>query len=362
VPHTLPFAQRRFDPVKVFISYSHEDVDSAKRLYNDLKAIPNIEPWFDNESLLPGMQWRPAIRKAIREARFFIVLLSSHCATRQGYFNSEMNEALEILQEFPQDQTFIVPARLENCRIPHDKLSELQYVDLFPNWQVGFNKVRAVIEREQAKLIEKADAASALDQYRCAIVDLEGGLPNLMQVAQRLNQIQTFFHFTNPKLTLTKNCVIDIRGHLNFSVYDVPASFFKEREYLNTDLVACLTRYPVAFIDKHEIMYNYFSGPNKYDNRFMFISTHMLHDFSRQAGCTFEKGIAYIIASQLVVRFTDVGYHHDTRDCLMDFCELRTDIVRGMRAKRLCDRCSPRIINKQFKDAIISIITSDIRV
>ncbi len=52
---------------KVFISYARADRDSARKVFTNLNAADGIEPWFDMESLLPGMKWKPAIRKAIRE-------------------------------------------------------------------------------------------------------------------------------------------------------------------------------------------------------------------------------------------------------------------------------------------------------
>lgn len=41
---------------KVFISYAHEDLQSAIKLYNELKAINGVSPWFDKKNLLPGMK------------------------------------------------------------------------------------------------------------------------------------------------------------------------------------------------------------------------------------------------------------------------------------------------------------------
>ncbi|MBN1189361.1 MAG: toll/interleukin-1 receptor domain-containing protein [Dehalococcoidales bacterium] len=103
---------------KVFISYVHENIDLARKLFMQLKTIPNIEPWLDKECISPGLRWRPAIRKEIRESRFFIALISKRCATKRGFFQTEMKEALDILSEFPEDQIFIIPVRLENCDIP----------------------------------------------------------------------------------------------------------------------------------------------------------------------------------------------------------------------------------------------------
>lgn len=56
---------------KAFINYASEDLEAARKLYAALKSISGMDPWLDKESLLPGMRWEPAIRKAIRESDFF---------------------------------------------------------------------------------------------------------------------------------------------------------------------------------------------------------------------------------------------------------------------------------------------------
>ncbi len=40
---------------KIFLSYAHEDIGMAKRIYQDLKRY-GLNIWFDNESLLGGTE------------------------------------------------------------------------------------------------------------------------------------------------------------------------------------------------------------------------------------------------------------------------------------------------------------------
>jgi hypothetical protein len=42
-------------------------------------------------------------------------------------------EALEILDEFPESDVFIIPVRLEAINISDSRLEPIQYVDLFPS-------------------------------------------------------------------------------------------------------------------------------------------------------------------------------------------------------------------------------------
>jgi len=352
--------------IQVFISYAREDFELAKRLYDELKSIDGIEPWLDKECLLPGMKWRPATRKAIREADFFLALLSRQSTGRRGFAHSELNDALEILREFPDNQIYLIPIRLDACEMPIEELKEIQRVDFFPEWDEGLEKVLHVLRanRPVADIGEKkAITSSELGyHYRVGMADLDGGLVNLPQVANRLNAIQDYFLFTCPKLPPVMNAVHLIGGFPNLLVSDVPISFYSEHRYLNVDLIACLTKYPLAFRQNNQLLYNYFAGPGDVDERFMFISTDSLYEFTKQAGCTFEKGIAYLIVSQLVVYFTDWGYHDDTLGCVMDFCENRSDIVEGLARMRFCSWCRSQIQNPDLKEALEAMLADDIRI
>lgn len=125
--------------------------------------------------------------------------------------------------------------------------------------------------------------------------------------------------------------------------------------------MACLTKYSLSFEKGGYNYYNYFSMPSTIDERFMFLSTHLLYDFTKQAKCTFEKGIAYILMSQLLVYFTDWGYHNETKECLMDFCKIRSDMVKGLKKMRLCSECLTNIKNVKFKEAVQSILADEMR-
>lgn len=349
---------------KVFISYASENINSARKLYNEFKLSPEIEPWFDKECLLPGMKWHPAIRKAIRESNYFIALFSSKSIKKRGYVQNEIKEALDILREFPEDQIYFIPIRLDECSIHYESLREIQYVDFFPNWNDGLQRVLKVISKSNDGIDKVRGTTHSGYEYRCAISDLDIGLTNLEQIAQRLNMVQKYFHFTSPKISLTDNPIRNIDNLPNFAVYSLPNSVYEQRQYLNVDLVILLTRYPLAFKSGSIIEYNYFSGPSDIDDRFIFISTHALYDFVKQAKCTFEKGIIYIIVSELFVYFTNMGYHEETRGCIMDFCETRSDMVKGLSEMKFCTKCSAELNkgNLNFRNAIQAILLDEMRI
>ena len=68
----------------VFVSYAHEDSIQAERLYNDLKHA-DLFPWRDKDAIKAGSNWKIAIRKAIRNSRYFIPLFSSKSVDKIGY-------------------------------------------------------------------------------------------------------------------------------------------------------------------------------------------------------------------------------------------------------------------------------------
>ncbi len=122
--------------ITIFISYAREDFDAAKKLSEDLKQAGFIT-WLDKESLAPGQNWKTSINNAIKKSRYFIPLLSSKSVKKRGFVQKEFKYALDILDEFPESQIFIIPVRLDDCEIPYEKLKDIEYVDLFPDWNKG---------------------------------------------------------------------------------------------------------------------------------------------------------------------------------------------------------------------------------
>jgi TIR domain len=129
----------------VFISYAREDTEAAKRLYEDLKNA-GLTPWLDKESLIAGQNWKTAIRKAIENSRYFIPIFSPISVAKKGYVQKEFKYALEVLDEFPESEIFVIPVRLDVCEIPYEKLKDIEYVDLFPDWNKGLQRIRKAMK------------------------------------------------------------------------------------------------------------------------------------------------------------------------------------------------------------------------
>jgi hypothetical protein len=121
---------------RVFLSYIHEDVELVNRLRNDLHKA-GLHPWMDRYEILPGQNWRRTIQTAIRISDFYVPCFSSKATRKRGTFQRELRYALQCNEEFPLDDEFVLPVRLDDCEVPGVIAAKFQYVDLFDGWDHG---------------------------------------------------------------------------------------------------------------------------------------------------------------------------------------------------------------------------------
>jgi TIR domain len=126
---------------RIFISYARADIDRVYPLYEVLKTY-NFELWFDRDNLVPGQNWQNEIARSIRKARVFLLFISSTWVKSRSYVQKELKLALDVFQEMPSDEAFIVPVRLDNCTVP-DELSKLHWMDLWDNTEI--TKLAAIL-------------------------------------------------------------------------------------------------------------------------------------------------------------------------------------------------------------------------
>lgn len=127
--------------MKVFISYAREDSEIAQRFYRHMQK-PGIEPWLDTSDIEPGAKWSQMIEQEINESEYFLALISER-ALSKSYVQYEWHLALSKNKSF-------IPIRLELCSLPK-KLSELQWVDLFPAEEDGLRKILRRLNRAKTK-------------------------------------------------------------------------------------------------------------------------------------------------------------------------------------------------------------------
>lgn len=135
---------------RIFIAYAVEDVRCALDLYSGLEKR-GYAPWIDRRKLLPGQNWIRRIEDAISNSDFFIACFSKNSAGKRGGFQAEIRYALDCARRVPLDDVFMIPVRLDECRVPRAIARETQYVDLFPDFDAGFNRILAIIEGQLRK-------------------------------------------------------------------------------------------------------------------------------------------------------------------------------------------------------------------
>jgi hypothetical protein len=140
----------RFEPCtrpQVFIAYAKEDIAIAARLCDALEAC-GFRPWMDTRKLLPGQNWPRAIEAAIEISDFFVACFSRTSVGKRGGFQAEIRYALDCARHAPLDEIFMVPVRVDACRVPRTIQREIQYVDLFPDWETGVARLIGTLRNE----------------------------------------------------------------------------------------------------------------------------------------------------------------------------------------------------------------------
>ncbi len=149
----------------VFISYAREDAEHARHLFQSLRD-QGIDVWLDEDALLPGQNWSQAIAKAINECRYFVAIVSNNSESKKGYVQKELKAAFDILDQYPANQIYVIPVRVEDCVIADPRLKEIHYVDFFPDYEFGLSKVLRAIKQtsSEAQRVEGNQTPSQLTE------------------------------------------------------------------------------------------------------------------------------------------------------------------------------------------------------
>jgi len=135
---------------RVFLAYVEEDLATVRRLAAALRGR-QFWPWLDKAKLLPGQNWPRAIEAAIEATDFFVACFSQSAVSRRGSFHVELRFALECARRMPLDEVFFIPVRLDDCEVPRRIRRDIQYVDLFPDWEAGLKKLESVLRTESRR-------------------------------------------------------------------------------------------------------------------------------------------------------------------------------------------------------------------
>lgn len=139
----------RFDPEKlptVFVAYAVEDLGVVRQLCDALTAV-GCSPWLDKDRLMPGQNWAQTIERAIADSDAIVACFSERSIAKRGMFQSELRHALKCAGRRPLGDVFLLPVRLERCAVPKEIADQVQYVDLFPDWERGVKRLARSIRR-----------------------------------------------------------------------------------------------------------------------------------------------------------------------------------------------------------------------
>ncbi len=137
----MPDTPRKLD---AFLCHSSGDKDAVRDLYRRLRA-DGLDPWLDEEDLLPGQDWAREIPRAVRAADVVLVCLSRASIAKTGFVQKEIGYALDAAEERPQGTIYVIPVKLEECEVP-ERLRKYQWVSLFEKG--GYERLmRALRER-----------------------------------------------------------------------------------------------------------------------------------------------------------------------------------------------------------------------
>ena len=80
----------------VFLSYAHEDTETAQRVAEMLRAA-GVEVWFDQNELRGGDAWDQKIRRQIRECDYFMPLISANTEARKEGDDFAATDVMRVL-------------------------------------------------------------------------------------------------------------------------------------------------------------------------------------------------------------------------------------------------------------------------
>jgi hypothetical protein len=129
-------------------------------LHQRLRA-GGLQPWLDEEDLLPGQDWRLEIPKAVRAADVVIVCLSRASISKTGFVQEEIKLALDAADQQPEGAIFLIPLKLEECDIP-TRLRRWQWVNFFE--EKGYDKLMRALDARAASLGLSLPSAPAAER------------------------------------------------------------------------------------------------------------------------------------------------------------------------------------------------------
>ncbi|HEX6033599.1 MAG TPA: toll/interleukin-1 receptor domain-containing protein [Anaerolineales bacterium] len=130
--------------LRIFLCHASQDKPVVRDLYKRLTAEDWIDPWLDEERLLPGQDWNLEIEKAVESSDAVIVCVSSTSVAKEGYVQKELRKVLDLALEKLEGAIFVLPVKLDDCDLPR-QLRDRQALNYFPeaNRTAAYDRLKA---------------------------------------------------------------------------------------------------------------------------------------------------------------------------------------------------------------------------
>jgi len=164
--------------LRVFICHASQDKPVARELYRQLLAEGWIDPWLDEEKLLPGQDWEIEIEKAVEAADAVIICLSHASVTKDGYIQKELRFALDSALTKPLHTSFVIPLRLDNSAVPR-QFTGWQWLSYFPEntRKKAYQKLLSALRfRVDEAAIDNVKSPKEVEQYDVSNVLIKDAL------------------------------------------------------------------------------------------------------------------------------------------------------------------------------------------
>jgi hypothetical protein len=154
------------EPIKLFLSYAHQDRDFAQRLSKALDTR-GIATWMDVWRLKPGDNWVEKINEGLRDTDGIVVVLSKS-ATASRWIQAELSAYLA--RELSSDRQVVYPVLIEDVEIPIS-LRDRQFADFRGQFDPAFQNLLRAIEAHRTRKAPVRRTAELRQEQKEAAID-----------------------------------------------------------------------------------------------------------------------------------------------------------------------------------------------
>ena len=116
----------------VFLCHASEDKEAIRDLDRSLTSA-GITTWLDEKELLAGQNWDLEVQRALRTSAIALICISNLSCKKRGYMQKEIKIALDVLDELPEDDVFIIPVLIDECETDNlpQRLKSLHAIKMY---------------------------------------------------------------------------------------------------------------------------------------------------------------------------------------------------------------------------------------